>query len=133
MTFSEKLATAMRGKKVSIRELSERTGIPKSAIQRYTSGETDKIPIDRMKLMAEALDIDPAYVMGWSEIKSSLGSDSPAARKLQEIGKQLSLTSASDPDEQELTDIYRRLNPTGRSNLMRQARYLDADPDMRND
>ena len=65
MTFSEKLVNAMREKKISIRELSEMTGIPKSAIQRYTSGVTDKIPIDRMKLMAEALGVSPAYVMGW--------------------------------------------------------------------
>lgn len=67
MTFSEKLAAAMRDKKISIRELSEKTGIPKSAIQRYTSGDTEKIPIDRMILMAEALGVDPAYIMGWSD------------------------------------------------------------------
>ena len=66
MTFSEKLAMAMHHKKISIRELSESTGIPKSAIQRYTSGDTEKIPIDRMILMAQALGIDPAYVMGWN-------------------------------------------------------------------
>lgn len=66
MTFSYKLAEALREKKISIRELAEKTGIPKSAIQRYTSGETEKIPIDRMILMAEALGIDPAYVMGWN-------------------------------------------------------------------
>ena len=73
MKFSEKLAHAMRDKKISIRELSELTGVPKSAIQRYTSGETEKIPIDRMKLMAEALDIDPAYVMGWSDSSAPFG------------------------------------------------------------
>ena len=67
MTFSEKLAAAIRDKGISIRELSELTGVPKSAIQRYTSGMTEKIPIDRMKKMAEALNIDPAYVMGWSD------------------------------------------------------------------
>lgn len=67
MKASEKLATAMREKKISIRELSERTGVPKSAIQRYTSGETEKIPIDRMQRMAEALGISPAYVMGWDQ------------------------------------------------------------------
>ena len=65
MTFSDKLAAAIHEKNMSIRELSEKTGIPKSAIQRYTSGDTEKIPIDRMKLMAEALSIDPAFIMGW--------------------------------------------------------------------
>lgn len=67
MKASEKLANAMREKKISIRELSDRTGVPKSAIQRYTSGETEKIPIDRMQRMAEALGISPASVMGWDD------------------------------------------------------------------
>ena len=67
MKFSEKLAAAMREKNISIRELSEKTGVPKSAIQRYTSGDTEKIPIDRMKLMSEALGIDPASIMGWDQ------------------------------------------------------------------
>lgn len=66
MNFSERLAAAMRDRKISTRKLSELTGIPKSAIQRYTSGQTDKIPIDRMQLMAEAMGVDPASVMGWS-------------------------------------------------------------------
>ena len=72
MKFSEKLAAAMHEKNISIRELSEKTGIPKSAIQRYTSGDTEKIPIDRMKLMAEALGIDPAYIMGWQQSQDAL-------------------------------------------------------------
>jgi len=93
MSFSEKLAQAMKDKDMSTRRLSELTGIPKSAIQRYTSGETEKIPIDRMIRMAEAMGIDPAYVMGWAsdsmvEIAKALGSDSPAAKKLQEIKRQ---------------------------------------------
>ena len=70
MRFSEKIAAAMQDKSISIRELSEKTGIPKSAVQRYISGETDKIPIDRVKLMAEALGIDPAYIMGWGSAGS---------------------------------------------------------------
>ena len=72
MKFSEKLALAMREKNMSIRELSEKTGVPKSAIQRYTSGDTEKIPIDRMKLMAEALGIDPASIMGWDQPQDHL-------------------------------------------------------------
>lgn len=78
---------------MSTRQLSELTGIPKSAIQRYTSGDTEKIPIDRMIRMAEAMGIDPAFVMGWADdssakIAAALGTDSPAAKKLQEIKRQ---------------------------------------------
>lgn len=143
MTFSEKLAKAIQDKEMSIRELSERTGIPKSAIQRYTSGSTEKIPIDRMMLMAEALGIEPAYVMGWEEktapIRAAFSSDSPVAQKLHEIGEQLTpllhpeTKTESDPDRQELLDIYDRLNERGQADLLKYARYLNADPDMTED
>ena len=137
MTFSEKLAKAIQDKEMSIRELSERTGIPKSAIQRYTSGSTEKIPIDRMMLMAEALGIEPAYVMGWEEktapIRAAYSPDSPVAQKLREIGEQLTpiLHPEPDPDRQELLDIYDRLNERGHADLLKYARYLNADPDMK--
>ena len=50
---------------MSYGELSSITGIPKSALQRYATGETEKIPIDRIKSIAEATNVSPAYLMGW--------------------------------------------------------------------
>lgn len=88
MSFSKRLLEAMQKKDISTRKLSELTGIPKSAIQRYTSGDTEKIPIDRMKLMAEALGIDPAYIMGWETEE--------AGKKLKDIGQQLTAPFRSD-------------------------------------
>ena len=113
MCFSEKLTAIMRQKRISTRQLSEMTGIPKSAIQRYTTGGTNKIPIDRLKLMAEALSIDPASIMGWDTRPA------PAAP-----------ASAPDPIETELVDIYRGLNATGQTTLIGTARGLAANPDM---
>ena len=46
-------------------ELQEKTGIPKSAIQRYASGHTDKIPIDRVKKIATAMNVSMAYLIGY--------------------------------------------------------------------
>lgn len=82
MKVSEKLSAAIHEKNITIRELSDRTCIPKSAIQRYTSGETERIPIDRMKKMAEVLGEDPAYIMGWVDL-------SEAHRKLHDIAESL--------------------------------------------
>lgn len=114
MNFSEKLSYAMREKKISIRELSDMTGIPKSAIQRYTSGATDKIPIDRMMLMAEALGIEPAFVMGWN--------DAPSIE-----------TQDADPVKAELVSIYDKLNSRGRDMLITTARGYFKDPDLLED
>lgn len=51
--------------KHSYKELEKITGIPKSAIQRYASGTTEKIPMDRLGKLANALGVSTAYLMGW--------------------------------------------------------------------
>lgn len=52
---------------LSYAELSQITNISKSALQRYATGETAKIPLDRLKLMADALGVSQAHLMGWEE------------------------------------------------------------------
>jgi repressor LexA len=65
----EKIATILldliKKEDVSYGELSIKTGIPKSALQRYATGKTEKIPLDRIEQMAKALHTTPAYLMGW--------------------------------------------------------------------
>lgn len=137
MSFSKKLADAMKEKEISTRKLSELTGIPKSAIQRYTSGETEKIPIDRMILMAEAIGINPAYIMGWDskvvaeKLEHIRGITNPTAKKLQSLGKALDIYVPKDEKENELIAIYRRLNNSGRGILINTARGLAANPNMK--
>lgn len=62
-----KILDAMSKKNISYGELSAMTGIPKSALQRYATGATEKIPLPRVELIAKALDISAAYLMGWEE------------------------------------------------------------------
>lgn len=56
-------------------DLAAKTGIAKSAIQRYATGETKKIPLPRLEALADALGVSAAYLMGWDE-------PSPASRPL---------------------------------------------------
>ena len=44
---------------ISFQELSDKTGFSKSVLQRYEKGTTKKIPIDRIEIIAKALNIDP--------------------------------------------------------------------------
>lgn len=62
---SQRLTETIRKSNLSFGDLAKMTGIPKSAVHRYASGETDKIPLDRMELLAKALNCDPAYLIGW--------------------------------------------------------------------
>ena len=64
---SRKIRETIESKNMSYGILSELTGIPKSAIHRYATGETPKIPIDRVESIANALGVTAAYLMGWED------------------------------------------------------------------
>lgn len=62
--LSNRILDLITDKNLSYGELSLLTGIPKSALQRYATGETEKIPIDRLELIAKALGTSSACLMG---------------------------------------------------------------------
>lgn len=64
--ISDRMLCLILEKDISYGELSERTGIPKSALQRYATGQTEKIPIDRLQIIATAIGTTPEYLMGWN-------------------------------------------------------------------
>lgn len=57
---------------VSYGELSKQTGIPKSALHRYATGETLKIPLDRIEYIANAFGVSAAWIMGWEDEPTAL-------------------------------------------------------------
>lgn len=65
--ISDKILDILLSKEISYGELSDRTGIPKSALQRYATGQTEKIPIDRLERIAKAIGTSAAYLMGWED------------------------------------------------------------------
>lgn len=65
--ISAKILSFITEKDISYGELSEKTGIPKSALQRYATGQTEKIPIDRLQLIANVLGTSAQYLMGWTD------------------------------------------------------------------
>lgn len=65
--ISKRILDTLNLKDVSYGELSERTGIPKSALQRYATGQTEKIPIDRLQSIANAIGVTTQFLMGWED------------------------------------------------------------------
>ena len=64
--ISDRILSIITEKDISYGELSDKTGIPKSALQRYATGQTEKIPIDRLQIIASAIGTTPEYLMGWN-------------------------------------------------------------------
>ena len=64
---SDRILKAIKKTGVSYSELAKLTNIPKSALQRYATGETEKIPIDRIEAIAKAVGVSSQYITGWEE------------------------------------------------------------------
>lgn len=62
--FSKRLKEAMELRGISQTELHEKTGIGKSSISTYLKGEY-QAKQDKVDLIAEALSVDPAWLMGY--------------------------------------------------------------------
>ena len=70
MTMNEisiRLSAAIEASGYSYGELSKLTGIPKSAIQRYATGATEKIPLERLRALASALGLSLSALTPWEE------------------------------------------------------------------
>lgn len=67
--ISKRLKEVIAYKKISYNTLQQLTGIPKSAIQRYAAGDTEKLPIDRVIILAKVLNVSPKYLLGWEPYK----------------------------------------------------------------
>ncbi len=65
--ISDRLLSLLNENSISYGELSRITNIPKSALQRYATGETGKIPIERIKSIAKALNVSAGYILGWTD------------------------------------------------------------------
>ncbi len=71
-TMSERLQLAMNDSKLSYGEIANITGIPKSAVHRYISGETPKIPLNRLEQISKALGVSAKWIMGWEDGRQSI-------------------------------------------------------------
>ena len=67
MTVSERIRRQMELRRLSYGELAAATGLAKSAIHRYATGQTDKIPTEALEKLANALGVTPSYLTGWEE------------------------------------------------------------------
>lgn len=64
---SKRINEAIINSGYSYPELSKITGISKSSLQRYATGETKKIPIDSIEAIAKATKVSPKYLMCWDD------------------------------------------------------------------
>ena len=68
---SERIKALIDSSGLSYQEIEKLTGIKKSSLQRYASGETTKIPLDVIEKLSVGFKVSQEYLIGWDEKKNS--------------------------------------------------------------
>ena len=71
---SERLSEIMNEKHISCRKLSDMTGITKSSVNNYANGSRS-IPLDKLQIMANALGVSAAWIIGWADNRDGSSAD----------------------------------------------------------
>lgn len=65
MTIGEKIKSAREAAGLTQSDLGKACGTTKQTIYKYESGAVTNIPFDRLELIADALNVPAADLMGW--------------------------------------------------------------------
>ena len=106
-----RIRAAMEKSRMSYGELSNKTGISKAMLQRYATGITGKIPINRVAIIAKALNVLPSYILGWEDDEQFLGENDEITFQPEYTMNDLT------KDECELIDNYRNCDPFDQQTL----------------
>lgn len=117
--ISDKLKIAYEAKGLSYQELSRMCKIPRATIQRYVTGTTDRIDIDKLQAICRVLDVDEAEVIGWSD-------DSRNERNGLTL---LPNGTATQQEDLEIVQLLNSLSDSSRKQALSYLRFLSAQED----
>lgn len=98
MTKGERILDLRDRRGIGQTELAEKVGISKQTLYKYENNIVTNIPSDNIEAIAEALNVSPAYIMGWT----------------------------SDPettDESRLLSAFHKLDATDKADLIKYAEF----------
>ena len=72
MTIGQRIKRARENKNMTLDEVAKRCNTTKQTIFKYENEIVTNIPYEKIILLAKALGITPAYLMGWDEKENSL-------------------------------------------------------------
>ena len=75
MTKGQRIKQLRESLNLSQTELAQKIGIFKQTLYKYENEIVTNIPSDVIERLADALDVTPAYIMGWIDDMSDLNPD----------------------------------------------------------
>ena len=88
VTIGDRINKRRTEKSMTLEELGKRAGVSKVTMHKYEANIITNIPSDRIEAMAKALEVSPAYLMGWSDNTEDIDiSKIPGVTKLTKLKK----------------------------------------------
>ncbi len=114
MELKDKIKCRMNELHINNEELAKRIGVSPSTISRYVSGEISSVRGNKIKKLADALETDVNYLMGWQPANEYLGDYQENVDHLQSNPDLLNLYNDIVDNEnlKLLFDKSRTLSPT---------------------
>ena len=89
--------------KLSYQDLASKTNMSKSTLQRYETGSIKNMPVDKLGVIATALDVSPLWLLGFDENENN--------------------NKLSDEEQQHIEDL-RKLNDIGKNKVINYTKDL---------
>lgn len=123
--IASKLADRLVNSRMTFEDLALKTDIPKSALHRYLTGETEKIPLDRFQQICAALDLDAAELLGWRHTEDGIGYEAVKPKPIHRQGppivpEQYTIDddeNTEHPMTKDKIEIYKALSELGHVNI----------------
>lgn len=66
-TIGERIKKLRLNNDLTLEELGNKIGVASQTINKYENGTITDIPLTKIKLLSEALNVTPLYIVGWEE------------------------------------------------------------------
>ena len=117
---------------LTLDELGKRVGVGASTVRKWETGYIKDMRSDKIQKVADALDVTPAYLMGWDESQSvSVEQVHTNNGLIGQANAPVYINGENTPvqlskEETELLRIYKELSVRGRMQLLTKAMDLEA-------
>lgn len=119
---------------LTLEELGEMVGAGASTVRKWETGFIKNMRSDKIKRVAEALQVTPAYLMGWDESQNvQVGEVHTNNGLIGQANAPVNINGDSTPvqqlskEETELLRIYKELSVKGRMRLLTAAMDLETE------
>ncbi len=83
MTIGERIRTCRLNLGITLEELGTRTSVNKATIYKYEKGIITNIPSDKIEIISKALNVSPAFLMGWEDNSNNTKEFTPSHQQIE--------------------------------------------------